>query len=488
MDLSIIIPAYNEEKRLPQFLEQVISYCNNSKRKSEIIVVDDGSADKTEAVVISYAKRFKNLQLVKIDRNHGKGYAVKRGMLKATGELRVFMDADGSVQPDEIDKNIHYLLKQGYDIFVGSRVLKDKGQTLEVKWYRKLIGKVFNSFVQFFLFKNISDTQCGFKMFKKDVIVPLFSRIYLNGFGFDIEALYLGHKMGYRIIESPVSWRHRSGSKINVLTDPIKMFVNILQVRNWHCVPINTSDKYMGPDEYRYMYNMENYHWWFISHRRLALSLMNPIRSESPAILDVGSGTGRTLLSLNKIGDAHGVDVSDRAVSFCKERGITNVLRSTAEKMDYKDSRFDIVTCLDILEHVSDPIEVLHECKRVMRDNGKMVITVPAFAFLWSQHDEALCHFRRYDKVSLCADLHESGFKIERLGYFFFISFLVVAPIRLLRRMVVSGKKPHSDTTTLPPKILNEFLRFWFTIEIKLLDRIKFPFGTTLFAVVSKKR
>src|SRR6185436_12692004 len=125
-----------------------------------------------------------------------------------------------------------YLLKENYDIFVGSRVIEDPTRILKTKWYRKLIGSVFNFFVRKFLFCQIKDTQCGFKMFRRETVKPLFARSYLRGFGFDIEILYLAHKMGYRVKEGPVSWKSVDGSKVNLLRDSAKMFVNILQIRN----------------------------------------------------------------------------------------------------------------------------------------------------------------------------------------------------------------------------------------------------------------
>ena len=249
IDISIVIPAFNEAKRLPLYLEQVISFCNNSQNIYEIIVVDDGSSDNTFELATTYKTRFTNLHIIRLKNNQGKGYTVKRGLFESRGKISLFLDADGSVDPGEIEKNLHYILKAGYDIVVGSRVLKSKDQILIVKQYRKFIGTIFNFLVQTFLFKPIKDTQCGFKMFRKEVIKPLLSRSYLGGFGFDIEILYLADQMGYKVKEEPVSWHHVKGSKINLLTDSIRMFFNILQVRNWHRTLINPFSEHMGPDE-----------------------------------------------------------------------------------------------------------------------------------------------------------------------------------------------------------------------------------------------
>ena len=129
----------------------------------------------------------------------------------------------------------------------------------------------------------------------------------------------------------------------------------------------------------------------------------------------------------------------------------------------------------------------LQHSARVLKDDGKIIIMVPAFRFLWSQHDEALCHLRRYEKDSLSNDLAESGLKADKIGYFFFTSFFFVAPIRIMRRFFADNTKVHSDTTTLPPSVINAFLKILFNFEMKIQDNIKFPFGTSLYAIVSKK-
>ena len=484
VDISIIIPAFNEEKRLPFFLDKVISYCQKSQKVYEIIVVDDGSRDGTFRAASFFQERFPRLSVLKLHKNQGKGHATKAGLLKAAGRVALFLDADGSVEPDEIERNLKFLTNEDCDIFIGSRVLKDKDQILEVKWYRKWVGAVFNFLVRTLLFKDIKDTQCGFKMFKSEAVKPLFSRVYLNGFGFDIEILYLAKKMGYKIKEGPVSWHNVSGSKVNLFKDSLRMFFNILQIRNWHCTPVNAQNQYLGPDEYQYMYDMEQSHWWFVSHRELAAHLIRSFGLGSPKILDVGTGTGGKLLFFKQFGEVAGVDVSEKAVEFCRKRGLTEVLPCPAEKMIFQDKSFDIITCLDVLEHVTDPVEVLRELKRVLKDEGRLIVTVPAFKILWSQHDDALCHLRRYRSRSLRNDLEEAGFKAEKVSHLFFTSFFVVAPIRLFRRFLKPNFK--SDTTTLPPKFLNEALKTLFRAEIAVSTRLGLPLGTTLYAVASK--
>ena len=234
IDVSVIIPAYNEENRIETFLDKLVTYCGNSRLTYEVIVVDDCSTDDTVGITAQYEDQFEYFHLLRLKRNSGKGYSVKRGLLKARGDFCLFMDADGSVEPDEIEKNLEYVRKEDYDIFIGSRVLRDSDQVLVTRWYREFMGNIFNFFVRLFLFRDIYDTQCGLKIFRREVIQPVFSRVQIDGFGFDLELLYVAQRMGYKIKEAPVSWHHVDGGKVRLLWDSIGMFFNILQVRIRH--------------------------------------------------------------------------------------------------------------------------------------------------------------------------------------------------------------------------------------------------------------
>jgi dolichyl-phosphate beta-glucosyltransferase len=233
VDISIIIPAYNEASRLPSFLGEVAAYCRAGKTTYEVIVVDDGSTDGTARLAGSFKEKFRNLRVLALSSNRGKGYAVKHGLLEASGNVRVSIDADGSTKPDEIGNHAHWL-DEGYDIVAGSRVLRGPTQIFVARWHRRFMGGIFKFLVRAFLFDEIQDTQCGFKMFRREVLGPLLSDIRLNGFGFDIELLYTAHQKGLKIIEQPVSWRHVPGSKVNLFLDPLKMIINIFQIRHWH--------------------------------------------------------------------------------------------------------------------------------------------------------------------------------------------------------------------------------------------------------------
>jgi len=232
-DITVVIPAKDEELRLPQFLTTLLAYCQKSSLQYEIIVVDDGSTDKTDLVVLNFQKSFPQLKLLKLDRNHGKGFAVKQGLLAAQGHVALFMDADGSTPATEIEKNLNFF-QEGYDIVIGSRVLTSSASEVKALLHRKSIGWVFNFLVSTFLIKGIKDTQCGFKMFRRSIIAPLWEKAQVQGFGFDLEILFLAQQINYKIKEVAVNWEHVENSKVDLIKDSWRMLINIFQIRSMH--------------------------------------------------------------------------------------------------------------------------------------------------------------------------------------------------------------------------------------------------------------
>lgn len=226
-DVSIVIPAYNEEQRLPGSLKTLLDYLQQHGPPAEILVVDDGSRDRTSEIVPSPARVLRN------DANHGKGYAVRQGMLAAKGEFRVFMDADLSVPPSELPKVLAHL-KDGYDVVIGSRRAPGAKVDATARPYRRVMGRIFNRFVKAFALGGLHDTQCGFKGFRKGAAEELFARQKLDGFAFDVEILYLAHKLGFRTLEIPVEWVDSETTKIRPVLDAALMFKDLLRIRWLH--------------------------------------------------------------------------------------------------------------------------------------------------------------------------------------------------------------------------------------------------------------
>jgi dolichyl-phosphate beta-glucosyltransferase len=233
--LSIIIPAYNEANRIGKSLNRIIDYLNQQPYRAELIIIDDGSTDDTESVVKSIQNHTAiSLNLIRYTPNRGKGYAVKTGMLAAKGEFVLFSDADLSTPIEEVDRFLKIMQERECQIVIGSRGLT-ASQILERQpWFREKMGKIFNRFVQHLVFPGIKDTQCGFKLLRQDIVVPLFSKQTIDRFSFDVEILYIAQQLGIAIIEEPVRWTNSAATKVNPITDASRMLVDLLRIRWRH--------------------------------------------------------------------------------------------------------------------------------------------------------------------------------------------------------------------------------------------------------------
>jgi len=218
--LSIIIPAYNEAKRLPLTLIDIDRHLAKAEYSAEILVVSDGSTDATPDIAERFSHLIKNLKLIKNEENHGKGWVVRQGMLAARGNLRLFMDADNSTSVDQFNKMLPYFFaedgRERYDVVIGSRAIKGAKLQPPQPLFKRILGKLGNLFIQLMVLGGIWDSQCGFKCFTEEAAEKIFGLARVNRWGFDVEALALARELGYRIKEIPVIWVNDPRSKVNV--------------------------------------------------------------------------------------------------------------------------------------------------------------------------------------------------------------------------------------------------------------------------------
>jgi dolichyl-phosphate beta-glucosyltransferase len=240
VSLSIVVPAFNEEKRLLPPLLETLDYCDGCFSSFEIIVVDDGSVDHTTAIARHLGGIHSAVKIITLPKNSGKGAALRAGVLESSGALVLLTDADGSTAITEIARLLPYY-NQGYEIIIGSRATLDASVSVQAKRGRKFLGKAFNLLVNTLLIPEVADTQCGFKLFSRDAARYLFSRQHCNGFGFDTEILYIAQRCNIKIKEVAVSWHHVEGSKVSLAWDSLKMFLDLLKHR-WHHHSLTPSD------------------------------------------------------------------------------------------------------------------------------------------------------------------------------------------------------------------------------------------------------
>jgi SAM-dependent methyltransferase len=246
----------------------------------------------------------------------------------------------------------------------------------------------------------------------------------------------------------------------------------------------------MYPGEYRLMYEMEDGYWWYVGIRTLLGSLIerqfNSRRDLK--ILDVGCGTGANLLLLRDYGDAFGIDLSEEAVALCRARGVApeRALVASAAALAFRDGFFDLAISFDVICNIRDDVAAIAEIARTLKPGGGLILLMPAYQWLWSMHDIATAHQRRYDARTLSDKLTRAGLRVERVGHINALLFPIVAALRLLRRARGEANKPvHSDLAPLP-HALNTILAALFGLEARVAAWIDLPFGVSVFAVARK--
>ncbi len=228
--LSVVIPAYNEEQRLGSSLEKITAYLDSPPVDAEVIVVDDGSSDATARIATEFLQG-RRAQILSNDENRGKGYSARRGVLAATGRWVLLTDADLSAPIDEYDNLAAVVREQDVDVAIGSRGLEESEIEIRQNPIREAMGKTFNWCIRRMTGLPFRDTQCGFKLMDRDRTRPLFERMVVDRFAFDVEFLYLCVKFGLQVREVPVAWANAEGSKVSIFTDPINMLWDVARVR-----------------------------------------------------------------------------------------------------------------------------------------------------------------------------------------------------------------------------------------------------------------
>lgn len=226
---SIIVPAYNEEKRIIETLQKAKDYFDQKGDKYEIIVVNDGSKDNTVGIVSKFSK---DIRIVENPQNMGKGYSIKNWVFHAVGEYILFIDADNSTPIDNFSKLEKHVDK--YDVVIGSRHMKESEIGKKQPWYRRMVGRLWNKLINLILIKGIKDTQCGFKLFKYNSAVNIFPYQKINRFGFDMEILFISKIRGYSIKEVPVSWFNDEWSRLHPIKDSLKTLGELLYIKLNH--------------------------------------------------------------------------------------------------------------------------------------------------------------------------------------------------------------------------------------------------------------
>lgn len=240
---------------------------------------------------------------------------------------------------------------------------------------------------------------------------------------------------------------------------------------------------------YDTLYNMEEKHWWLITRKSLILRFLSDIYKNNTfdgnrQILDMGCGSGYMAEKLCRFGAVTGIDPADEALRYCGKNKF-NALKGSLDEVSFESNRFDLITCLDVLEHINDDLKVLRESFRICKNGGFMIVTVPAHQFLWSSHDKVNHHVRRYSKKELEQKIRKAGFEIQKLSYAYCATFPMLLTVRSIKNIFAKKDKATSDLSTVP-LFLNKLLVLMLNIEIEILQKINLPWGSSLVCVAKK--
>ncbi len=479
MKISIIIPAFNEEKRIGATLEALdieFSKSDSNQRQWEIIIVDDGSTDETGKVINEYQQKFNYIKCIRHYKNMGKGKAVCTGVMKASGEFIVIYDADAATPPSFINKFVSVMENEDLDIIIGSRELGYR-QGFDVSYLsvRRAMGRIYSFFTNLVV-KGYLDTQCGFKVFRKEVAHHLFSLLQQKGYVWDIEILMLANYYSYKVKEMPIDWHHKTGSKINIISDSLIMLFHLFQIkvrqyrlkkeqwlrseaciicgsRYWKIIKQQRPWKILScyvcglgtiipkpaSEELNNLYNRNyfkrahetigynDYLLWekFIkktANRRLDLIEKHINRRSN--LLEVGCATGYFLEVAAKRGwQIKGIEISQWAINYAiKILGENNIINSSIEDaiMVLEDNKYNVIAAWDVIEHLREPHKVIKRFYELLTADGLLAITTPdSSGFLslitgrnWLNYRKVPEHIYFFNKDSLCQLLEQNGFSI----------------------------------------------------------------------------
>ena len=225
-----MIPAYNEEDRLQRTLDRLAEYFDAQPYSYTVTVINDGSTDGTSRIAAAFAAQHSSFRLIAYEPNRGKGFAVRKGMTEVEADLQLFCDADLATPIEELAK-LEQAIAEGAEVAIGSRPLRESHLVVRQPFYREMLGRTFNKFVQVLGVPGIQDTQCGFKLFTRDAAHDVFGRCSYDRFSFDIEALFIARLGGYKIAEIPIVWSHQPGSKVSLFRDGSRMMWDLVRLR-----------------------------------------------------------------------------------------------------------------------------------------------------------------------------------------------------------------------------------------------------------------
>ena len=475
---------YCEAARVPTTIRRLSQSSLNDGR-TEFLFVDDGSSDGTDVVVKeASAEAGLPARVLRLDRNRGKGAAVKAGLLEATGDVVAFVDADLSTDIPEIERCFEAVEAGRADVAFASRAHAASVIATHQPPLRQIAGKTFNVTLRLLGLTTHPDTQCGLKVLRQPAATDVARRLTIPGFAFDVELLDLAAQLGYVVEEVPVTWHHVEESRVRAVRDSLRMLLDVVLYRIRRRQAVSSSGD-MATERFTAMDLVEDDHWWFKAKHFLAVKAT----PDDPELLvDVGCGTGGLL---SRLAEHHpeativGVDPSDHALDGARRRllgrNLVAACKASALAVPLPTGSADCLVSMDVIEHLDDDVAALREYARVVKPGGRVVIAVPAYAWAWSDHDVSLGHKRRYTAKLLRERMSEAGLPPSRVTYFH--SWLV--PLAFLLRKTPLRKllRGSAEEASFVNPTANNLLQAITRTEGLLLGRVDIPFGLSVLGV-----
>lgn len=513
MTRTLVIPMLNETGRIGATLETL---AGSPLCTAELILVDDGSTDGTpEMARAAMAAHGLQGQVLELERNMGKGAAVRAGVAIASGEAIAFCDADLSTPTGDIVTCFELIESGTADMVVATRLADESIIVVTQNIFRRWTGKVFNILLRTLGLTTRADTQCGLKAFNEKTASIVFRELRINRFAFDVELLVRAERAGLRVAEVPVLWSHNDQSSVRPVRDGLRMALDVFRLRMYlrSTPPDNLEGAPVAMDDERFaaMARVERDHWWFRAKRELVMAFVaragetdaSRARGAGRA-LDIGCGTGELLNTLAGVGypTVVGTDASPTALHFAKDAlhladassgpsgssgssGSSGCLAGAlAEQLPFADASFALVTSLDVIEHLDNDVVALREYHRVTQPGGTVVVAVPAYQWAWSDHDVALGHRRRYTARALVDATTRAGLEVDHVTYFH--AWLV--PLAFLVRRTPLGRlqRAGAEEASFVNPTVNRWLAGLTEFERRLAVRIGMPFGLSVMVVAHR--
>ena len=488
---TLVVPVFNEEERVTESGPELAAFVAALPPGSELVFVDDGSTDATVTAIEKVLAAWPDL-CARVERlpHRGKGGAIRAGLEGARAEYAGFCDVDLSTGVEQLGQileaaTMSRVLAIGSRDVVGSRLVERQSAL------RELLGRAYNRAVQLTLVPGISDTQCGAKIARTDLWEQILPHCAEEGFAWDVEVAALARRLGIVVQEVAVEWRNDDRSRVRVVRDGADMLMALPRIwRTTRRAPAvvaaaPSSASVFNEDQASTLIESDTDHWWFRSKAAFVASAIRrhgPPTTAGRRLVDIGAGAGGTtaLLGLppRQLVSLDGAEVLCRQA---RDRHALLTAVAMGEALPLRDGAAGVVTLLDVIEHLDRPADVLVEARRLLDDDGRLVVNVPAHQWLWSAADVYLGHRRRYTPPLLREHLEASGFRIVWMSHVF--SWLV-PPVWLARRLQGDAERqlgldqagPLVDAAALVLTSLERTLIRWCTL----------PLGTSILCVAVK--